>query len=121
LSRILGVADPGARSIEQADHCGQHLLARQSLQGQVRLEPLPKSRQRGAERGDPVELVTVARALPLGVIAILFATARVAAGGLHVAARLRADPDLFIGRWDGEARDALQVRRRTQRFSVGRR
>src|SRR4051812_27190036 len=51
-------------------------------------------------------LVIVARAAPVGVIAILFAAARVASGRLQVAARVRADPHVFIGRRNRELRDA---------------
>ena len=49
---------------------------------------------------------------PLRVIAILLATARIAAGGLQVAARVQADPDVRPRRRNHQRLDALRAPRR---------
>src|SRR6202030_2155730 len=38
VAGVLGIADANARGVEQRDHDGQHLLARQARQAQVTLE-----------------------------------------------------------------------------------
>jgi hypothetical protein len=43
------------------------------------------------------------------VIAVLLAPARVAACGLQIAARVGADPDVGVGRWNGECVDARDL------------
>src|SRR4029453_7931495 len=69
-------------------------------------QPAAQSRQRRAERRHPIELRPVAKDAPFGMIAVLFAAARVAPRGLQVPARVDADPHVFISRWYREAGDA---------------
>src|SRR5205814_2026235 len=54
------------------------------------------------------ELGPVAHAPPLRVIAILLATARVAARRLKMAARVCADPHVFVSRRNSEGLEARQ-------------
>ena len=56
---------------------------------------------------------------PVGVIAVLLAAARVAAGRLEVAVRARADPDVLVRRRDREGADALQLGRLAHPLAVG--
>ena len=63
-------------------------------------------RQRLSERQHVLVLVLVAHRPPAGVVAILFPAARVAAGGLDVAVRIGADPDILVGRRDRQLADA---------------
>src|SRR5206468_8658937 len=79
---------------------------------QVLLDPSSNRRQDLAEGEQALVLRLVADLLPLRVVAVLLAPARVAAGRLDVAARMRADPDVGPGRRDRErpdARDRLAV------------
>ena len=62
-------------------------------------------RQRRGELEHPAVLHLVAHLAPPRVIAVLLAAARIAAGGLHVAERMRADPHVPPRRRDGERRD----------------
>jgi hypothetical protein len=54
----------------------------------------------------------------VGVISILLAPARITARGLQMAARIGADPDVFIGRRYREFRDTRQRARVANRLAV---
>src|SRR4051812_36571584 len=62
-------------------------------------------------------LVVVASLAPVGVVSVLLASARVPPGGLQVAARVGADPDVVVRGRNGELRDASQRARITDRPS----
>src|ERR1700685_2424757 len=109
VARIFGIADPDAGCIEQAHHHGQNFLARQAWQRHVALQDTPQLRQLLAEGDHPFEFRTVAKFAPFRVIAILFASARVAAGRLQMTTRLHADPHIAISRWNRQARDTFQI------------
>src|SRR5690606_32921996 len=96
-----------------------HLLARQAGQGEIGTDPAAQLRQRASEGDDAVELVGVAQRAPVRVVAVLLAAARIASGGLQVATRRRADPDLAIGRRDRQRADARQRVRIAHAAAVG--
>src|SRR5207248_2679096 len=74
----------------------------------------------GAGEGDEaVVLGFVADGAPARVVAELFATAGVAAGGLQVAVGARADPDVGPRRRDDEGADALEVGGAADGLAVG--
>src|SRR3954470_4268778 len=62
--------------------------------------------------------VVVASFAPVRVVAVLLASARVAPGRLQVAARVGADPDVFVRRGNGELRDTSQRARIPDRQSL---
>ena len=92
VARVLGIADPDERGLEQTHHGRQHPLARQAWAAQVGIHARPDLRQCPREHQDPVELVGIADLPPLLVVAVLLAPARIASGRLEMAARMRADP-----------------------------
>ena len=117
--RVGLVADPDQGQFEQADDGGQDLVARQSGSGQVGVAPLADHGQRGREFEHPPELVEIAAAAPVGVIAVLLPAAGVAAGGLDVARRERADPYVGPCRRHGHALDPGQLDAVANALSVG--
>jgi len=108
LLRIGFIAHPHQRVGQQRDHHRQHLLARETAALEVAAQAPPQRWQRLAEGDGAVELAGVANGRPVGVVAVLFAPARVAAGGLQVAIGAGTDPHGGIGRWNGQRADALQ-------------
>src|SRR5690606_35483214 len=98
LARVAVVADADQGIGHDRDHAGEHLLARQPRQREIGADPAPQLRQRFPERDDAVELVGIAQRAPVGVVTVLFAPTRIAAGGLQVAAWRATDPDLSV-RW----------------------
>ena len=66
-------------------------------------------RERFAECGHTIKFLAIAQSPPFGVIAILFAPFDVPPGGLQVAARVGADPDLLVSGRNREARDAIEL------------
>ncbi len=79
---VLDVADPNVRQLHQAQHRRQHLVTRQAPPRQIGVDPLAQPRQRRAELAHAVVLGLIACRVPVGVIAVLLAAARVATGGL---------------------------------------
>src|SRR5205814_1186755 len=71
------------------------------------------------ERDHALELAVVADAAPARVVAVLLASARIAAGGLQVAAGVGAYPHVAVGGRHGERADALERRRVGYAASVG--
>src|SRR5258707_10735810 len=77
VARVLRIADANAGGVQQADHDGQHFLARQTRQRQVALENAPQLGQLFSKGNHSLELCAVAQFAPLGVIAVLLAPARI--------------------------------------------
>ena len=76
-------------SASSADHHRQHLLARQAGSARSCAQAPAQLRQRLAERDACGRTCRRRARAPLRVVAVLLALARVAAGGLQVAARVR--------------------------------
>ena len=108
LARIAFVPDADEGRLEQAYHRCVHLLARQPRPAQVRRDPAPDDGQCARELGEAAELILVAHAAPLRMVAVLLASARVATRGLEMAACGSADPHVRPGRRNGERADAIQ-------------
>src|SRR5690606_6942261 len=103
---VLGVADAHEGGVEQADGDGEDFAQGELLKAQVAVDGLADAWEGAAEGDGAMVAGLVAGGLPLGVVAILLAAAGVAAGGLHVAVGVGADPDAGPGGWDGEGADA---------------
>src|SRR5690606_724947 len=104
-----GVADAEERLVEEADGEGENLVAAQLSPPEVALDAAAE-RGQGLPEGDhPVELDPAAHLAPALVVAVLLAALLVAAGGLEVAVRERADPDLVPRRRDRERLDPLAL------------
>src|SRR5581483_3686058 len=106
LPRVLGVAHAGVGGLQEADHGGEDLLARDAGEVQVAGDAGADARQRLAEGGHSVVLGGVARLAPARMISVLLPSARVAPGGLEVPLGVGADPHVRPGGRDGEAPDA---------------
>ena len=106
---VLAVADPDGAVVEQPNDGGDDLFARHPGQRQVARDPFAEPGERPAEVDHPAVLRLVPNLAPARVVAVLLAAPRVAAGGLDVAARARADPDVGPGRRDGERADPVQA------------
>ena len=104
------VADPDQRGLEQPDDGGQHPRPRQRRRLQIAHHATTKDRQRAPEGEESAVLGRVTHLRPSRVIAILLASALVAAGGLHVAVGALADPDARPGRRDHQRADARERR-----------
>src|SRR5688500_9915194 len=110
-AQVLAIADAREGAIEQARHQRAHARARHALQRKVAAQPAAQGRQVFAEFAHAAELVAVTQAAPVRMVAILLAAARIATGGLQVAARIGTDPDIAPRRRYRELADALQRRR----------
>ena len=99
------VADAHEGRLEQPDHRGQHLFATEARSLQIPRHPAPDSRQRLSKRDGALVFGLVAHRAPVGVVAVLFAPARIAPGRLDMPVLLRADPDVRPGRRNGESLD----------------
>ena len=108
LARVLVVADADVGGVEQVHDRREHPLAAEVAARHVLVDPLADLRQRRAEGDHPVVLGLVAHRLPSRVVAVLLAAARVAAGGLQVAVRRRADPHVRPRRRDRQRLDLLR-------------
>jgi hypothetical protein len=95
------------------------LLAREAAAPEVRGDPAPDRRQAAAEGGQAAELVLVAHAPPVGVIAVLLPSARVVARGLDVTVGALADPHALPGRGNDDGADAREGVRIAYQRSVG--
>ena len=105
---VLVVAHPDHGGLQQPHHSGHHLLARQTALVQVVIDLVPQRRQDAAEGGHAGELGLRPGGAPQRVVAVLLAAPLVAAGGLDVAARGPADPDVGVGRRDDQGADAVE-------------
>ncbi len=95
VAGVLLVADANQRRLQQLDRGREHLLARQAALAQMTGDGATNLGQRFRERDDAFVFVLVLSLAPPRVVAILLAAAGVAAGGLQVSVRRRADPDVF--------------------------
>ncbi len=95
--RVFIIAYADKRPLHDRDDRGQHFFPRQPGPREVRSDALPHPRQRRREGEHAVVLCFVARFAPLLVITVLLAPACIATGGLQVAIRHRADPDVCVG------------------------
>ena len=92
------VADADRAEIEQPHDARHHPLARQRAAREVLGDPLAHLGQQPPELGAAVELLGLLPGAELGVVAVLLAPARIDPGGEQVAAVLRAEPGIGIGR-----------------------
>jgi hypothetical protein len=107
-SGVLVVADTDQRQLEQPNHGGQDLIARQAAHGKIRVTAPPDPRQRLGECQHAVELVGAPALVPVRVVAVLFAATRVPATGLDMAVRPRADPHIRPRGRDREGPDPAE-------------
>ena len=105
---VLVVADAQLSAVEQADHGGQDLVARQPGTGQIRGDASPDAAERPPEGGEPRELHVVPLRPERGMVEVLLAAARVAADCLEVAVRRAANPDLGPRRRNDQRADASE-------------
>src|SRR3954453_4113841 len=91
--RVVLAADPEEPAVQQPHRRRQHPLAPEGLAAQVCLDAGPERRQRPGELDHVFELLLVAALTPTPVVEVLLAPTLVDAGGLYVAAWVRADPD----------------------------
>ena len=108
---VFVVADPDQGRLQQAHRGGDDLLLAEGVTAKIGLDLGADRRQGAAEGGHAGELGLVARRPPARVIAVLLAAPGVAAGGLDVAERVSANPDLFVGRRNGQFLDPGDHRR----------
>src|SRR5688572_29975509 len=94
LPGVLVVADADEGCLQQANDGGDDLFPGEAVLAQILIDALANARQRAPERDHVLVFRLVADLPPFGVIAVLLATARIAAGGLDVAVRRGADPDV---------------------------
>ncbi len=119
LPDIFFIAHADERGFEQAHDRGKHFVARQAGQAQVAADAGADARQGLAKSDQAREFALVACFAPAGMIAILLAAAIVAPGGLQMAARVGADPDVGPGGWNHQRADALERRGIADLFAVG--
>ena len=111
--RVFLVAHAHVGGVQQPHDGGQHLRARQRFlapaRRQVARQPGADARQRLAKGRHALELVGIAQAPPVGVVAVLAPAACVQPGGLQVAVGQRADPHIGVRGRNGQAADARQL------------
>src|SRR6185437_3049148 len=105
LPRVLVVADADAGLVQEADDRRYHPGLAERMAGDVAFDPPPDPRQRRGERQHSVVLGLVSQLPPARVVAVLLAPAGVAARGLEMPLRRRADPHVRPCRRDGERLD----------------
>src|SRR5688572_18980691 len=108
---VLVVADTNEALLEQLHNRREYFFARQPGARQIGCGSRANPRQRLGEHRHPVVLRFIARCAPVWMVSVLFATSRVAASGLDVAAGIGADPDVGPRRRHRESGDPLQLRR----------
>ncbi len=116
---VFVVADADQGGLQKPHHRRQHLLPRQAVPLQVRVDGGAQPGQGAAEGGHAVVLALVAVRPPLGVIDVLLAALLVAAGRLDVAAGVGADPDLCPRRRNHQAGHAVERLRIGELAPVG--
>ena len=104
-ARVLVVADPDERQLEEPDDGREDLLARHLRSRQVLVDSLADGRQCLGEGEEPLVLRRLAPAAVAGVVAVLLPAAVITTGRLKVAVRNGADPDVGPGRRDRELPD----------------
>ena len=94
--------------LEEAHDDGEDLLAGQARSCQVALDGFADARQPTSQLEDALVLTCIAPPPPFGVVAVLLATARIAAHSLEVPSRVGADPDVRPRRRDGQGPDTRE-------------
>ena len=110
LAGIGGVAHPDRDPVDQRQNGGDGEVELARLAGEIAADAAADRRQGRAELCEVVELVCLAPGAPVGVVAVLLAGPRVLPGGLQVAMRLGADPDVLVGRRHRERVEASALR-----------
>src|SRR5262249_40594005 len=111
LACVLLVADADARYLEQADDRRQNFLAWQARPREVAFDRCANLGQRRRERDHSAVFRLVANRAPARMVPILLSALCVTAGGLDVAVRERADPDVLPRGRDHEGPDPPERRR----------
>jgi hypothetical protein len=117
--RVLLVADTDERLLEQLHDGGEHLFSRKPAPAQILFGPRANAAERACERDQTSIFHVVANLAPARMIAILLASARVAADYLNVSERVGADPHLRPRRRDHERLDSMEHCRIGHRSAVG--
>jgi len=107
-ARVLVVAHPDERSLQQVDNRRQHLLPAQSAQSQMLLHFSSDGRQAFREGQGAMILRALPDLAEPGVVPILLAASGIAPRRLDVPIGLRADPDLGPGGRHRQSFDPLQ-------------
>src|SRR5260370_18649029 len=97
VARVLLVADPRIRHLEQSHDGRDHLLAGQAWLPKVTSDAPPDSWQGASEADHARKLVCIANRAPCRVVQRLLAAPSVAAGGLDGTPRPRGNPDILPG------------------------
>ena len=108
-ARVLLVADPHERRLEQPHERREDLLARHAGEREVASHPPAQRRERAREVDQLVVLRLVADLAPARVVAVLLAPPRVTSDGLDVAAGRRADAHVRPRRRDRECADSFEI------------
>jgi len=106
--RVLLVAHTDQRLLEQLHDGGEHLFPRKPAAPQIPFGVRANATQRARERDQALVFHVVTDLAPAWVIAILLASARVAADRLNVPERVGADPHLRPGRRDHQCLDSME-------------
>src|SRR5438105_13612072 len=86
VSCVLGIADTQPRRVEQADDDREHLISRHALTRDVASQAAAEPRECFGKGRHALELLAIADETPVRVIAVLLASARVAARRLQLPA-----------------------------------
>jgi hypothetical protein len=108
---LLGVplrADPEEAAVEQAHRAAQEALAWEAGAVEILRRTVAQARKGAGEVDHLVELLAIAALAPAVVVAVLLAPRCVGAGGLDMAHRIGADPDVLPRGRDGEGADAVE-------------
>ncbi len=104
------VADADAGALEELHEERQHLAPWQARRRDVGAHVAADTRQRFRELEQVIELVRIAQHPVARVVAVLLASARVAARGLQVPALVAADPDRGPRRRNREPLESFDLR-----------
>jgi len=108
VAGVLLVADADQRLLQQLHDSREHFLPRQPLLLQIGAGVAANARKHPRERDEAFVLGFVTLFAPARVIAVLFASARVAPRRLNVAVGVGTDPHIRPGGWDRERSYPLQ-------------
>jgi hypothetical protein len=119
LLRIVVVADPDQRGLEEVHDGGEDLLARKAAQRHVLAHPGANRRQPFREDQQVLVFGALAQLAEARVIAVLLAPARIAPRRLDVAVRRGTDPHVGPGRGNGKGSDPLEHMAIAERDTFG--
>jgi hypothetical protein len=119
VAGVLLVADPDQRLLEQLHDRREHLLPRQPRLLQIGARAAANAWKHPRERHEAFVLGFVARFAPARMVAVLFASARVAARRLNVAVGVGTDPHVRPRRRDDDRSDSLELGAVGNRAAVG--